>query len=249
MKRLAASLITLCALPLTAQTTIDYRFDDVRRSVVLAAPAKKEVAAAKGTKARSGDKVRTGWFSYALIAAEPYRAKFEIFSSSDVELAGNAPGVLLTLNRGRLHAMFDKITGNEPRIVQTPGALLAVRGTQYTVEVDAKGETNLDVFEGIVEVRSSLRAEPFFVRAGEGADFSRRKMPIVRPTPQRTKDANDPKRRDNGDGPRQPGDTHGAGAAPQGPGGHGSGPGPGGGAPPGGAAPRPPQPPPPSGKP
>jgi hypothetical protein len=241
MKRFAVSLITLCALPLAAQTTIDYRFDEVRRSVVVASPSKQDVTAAKGTKARSGDKVHTGWFSYALIAAEPYRAKFEIFSSSDVELAGNAPGVLLTLNRGRLHAMFDKITGNEPRIVQTPGALLAVRGTQYTVQVDAKGETNLDVFEGIVEVRSALRAEPFLVRAGEAADFSRRQMPVVRPMPQRTKDENDARRRNDGDAPRQPaagGDQHGAGGGgrPPGPGGP-------------GGSPRPPQPPPPNGKP
>src|SRR5207237_1023172 len=89
--------------------------------------------------ARSGDKVKTGLFSYALIAAKPYGAKFESFSSSDVELAGNTPGALLTLNRGTLHAIFDKITGNEPRIRHTPGELLAVRGMKYTVSAGARG--------------------------------------------------------------------------------------------------------------
>ncbi|HKO01913.1 MAG TPA: FecR domain-containing protein [Thermoanaerobaculia bacterium] len=241
MKRLFASLLTFAALPLAAQTMIDYRFDEVRRSVVIANTAKQNVTAAKGTMARSGDKVKTGLFSYALIAAKPYGAKFEIFSSSDVELAGNTPGVLLTLNRGTLHAIFDKITGNEPRIVQTPGALLAVRGTQYTVSVDAKGETNLDVFEGIVEVRSPLRPEPFLVRAGEAAGFSRRRMPIVQPMPPHAKDGNDPNHHGQGsEGSRQPGDTHG-----HGPDGHPMMPPPPGGGM--GGAPRPPQPP--SGKP
>jgi hypothetical protein len=239
MKRLFASLFVLSAsLPLAAQT-IDYRFDDVRRSVTLAT-ATHETAAKKGLAARSGDKVRTGWFSYALIASEQHRAKFEIFGSTDVELAGKQPGVLLTLNRGKLHAMFDKITGNEPRVVQTPGALLAVRGTQYTVTVDNGGQTQLDVFEGTVEVRSPLRPEPFLVHAGERGDFSRRSMPEVHPMPRRP-DAN------GDDKHRAPGANDPRGTRPDGaPGDGGMRPGSGGGHTTRGG---PPPPPPPGGKP
>jgi len=132
------------AVPATSPLTapVDYRFDDVRRTVTLAkagdASSQQKSAATKGQRAQSGDKVHTGWFSYALISSEKHRAKFEIFSSSDVELAGNEPGVILSLERGKLHAMFDKITGTEPRVVKTPGALLAVRGTQYVAEVNAR---------------------------------------------------------------------------------------------------------------
>jgi hypothetical protein len=145
--------------------------------------AKQETQAAAGTKAQSGDKVRTGWFSYALIASKEHGAKFEIFSSTDVELAGNEPGVLLSLNRGTIHAMFDKIVGSEPRVVKTPGALLAVRGTQYSVEVDEKGQTTLGVFEGTVEVRSTLKKEPTLVHAGEAVNFSRTAPPMPAPMP------------------------------------------------------------------
>lgn len=185
MKTLLASLAMLTATAATtpsipAAGAIGYRFDDVRRTVVLKT-AKQEVPAAKGSRAQSGDRVHTGWFSYALIASEPHRAKFEIFSSTDVQLAGGSPGVILSLDRGRVHAMFDKIIGSEPRLVQTPGALLAVRGTQYNIEVDSAGKTILDVFEGTVEVRSPLRKAPLLVHAGESSIFSRREPPPEHP--------------------------------------------------------------------
>lgn len=192
MKTSLVSLLLLCvSTPLLAQTTtpapagtpIDYRFEEVRRSVVVGRN-RQERRAAVGKLAQSGENVQTGWFAYARIASDQYRAQFEIFSGSDVQLAGNAPGVILTLERGRVHAMFDKLLGNEPRIVQTPGALLAVRGTKYVAEVNSAGETTLDVFEGTVEVQSPLQREPLFVRAGEESIFSRRMPPSVRPMPE-----------------------------------------------------------------
>ena len=222
MKTLLASLAMLTAAAATTTTPalVGYRFDDVKRTVMLKT-AKQESPAAKGSHAQSGDRVHTGWFSYALIAAEPQRAKFEIFSSTDVQLAGGTPGVILSVKRGRIHAMFDKITGSEPRIVQTPGALLAVRGTQYNVEVDAAGKTIVDVFEGTVEIRSPLRPEPFLVHAGETSSFTRRDPPPDHPmkTPDdRRPDA--PGRRDGA--PPDPRGGHDApGARPGDPGAHG----------------------------
>jgi len=181
MKTLLASLAVLAAAAATTpQVPVGYRFDDVKRNVVLKS-ANKESQAAKGLRAQSGDHVHTGLFSYALIAAEEHRAKFEIFSSTDVQLAGGTPGVILSLERGRIHALFDKITGSEPRIVQTPGALLAVRGTQYNVEVDGSGKATLDVFEGTVEIQSPLRPQPLLVHAGESSIFSRREPPPDHP--------------------------------------------------------------------
>src|SRR3954453_4819042 len=208
MKTILASLAMLTAAAATTVTppaTVGYRFDDVKRTVTLKT-ATQESPAAKGSHAQSGDRVHTGWFSYALIAAEPQRAKFEIFSSTDVQLAGGTPGVILSVERGRIHAMFDKIIGSEPRIVQTPGALLAVRGTQYNVDVDAAGKATLDFFEGIVEVQSPLRPEPIFVHAGQSSMFSRREPPPDHPTstpPERPLGA--PHHRDGGSNPNPPG--------------------------------------------
>jgi hypothetical protein len=184
MKIAFASFLALSVLSAStpkAPSPLDYRFDEVRRSVTLTTPT-QQVPAETGLIAKSGDRVQTGWFSYALIASEQHRAKFEIFSSTEVRLAGGTPGVILSLERGHLHAIFDKITGSEPRIVQTPGALLAVRGTQYDVNVDSGGHTTLNVTEGVVEVRSGLREEPLLVHAGESASYSLHEPPIAHPT-------------------------------------------------------------------
>jgi len=183
MKQLFAGLIALSvAASAVPQQPVEYRFDEVKRTVKLTTP-KQTLQVSRGQRAQSGDLVQTGWFSYALIASERYRAKFEIFSATDVKLASGAPGVILSLERGKLHAIFDKITGNEPRVVQTPGALLAVRGTQYEAEVGNDGKTTLRVSEGTVEVRSDVRKEPIFVRAGEMATYDRHEAPVPHPMP------------------------------------------------------------------
>ncbi len=220
MKTLLASFLMLAAAAATTpQTPVGYRFDDVKNNVILKT-ANHDSAATKGLHAQSGDRVHTGLFSYALIAAEEHRAKFEIFSLTDVQLAGGSPGVILSLERGRIHALFDKITGSEPRIVQTPGALLAVRGTQYNVEVDSSGKATLDVFEGTVEVQSPLRPQPVFVHAGQSSVFSGHEPPPEHPTttpPERRQPA--PARPDGSD-PHNPG--QGAPGRPGDPGAHGS---------------------------
>lgn len=215
-RRFLASLLALIGgSGIGAQMPVEYRFDEVRRTVTVM-HGEKELRAAKGQQAESGDKVATGWFSYALIGSDRHRARFEIFSATSVTLAAGTPGVILTLERGRIRAAFDKIVGSEPRTVQTPGALLAVRGTQFDVEVDRDGETTLDVFEGIVEVRSSLRQHPpLMVKAGEESSFGPRRLPDVRPMPEhRRNNGPDANRNKNNPDPNRPGDRHGAPGAP-----------------------------------
>jgi hypothetical protein len=199
MKRIGVSLLLLAvsAVAQQEQPAIDYRFDDVRRSVVVKHEG-KEQSAAKGLQARRGDTVSTGWFAYALLGSERHRARFELFGSTSVTLASGTPGAILTLERGRIRAAFDKIVGSEPRTVQTPGALLAVRGTQFDVEVDRSGNTTLDVFEGIVEVQSPLQPKPIFVRAGEESSFGPRRPPVMQPMPEQ--------RRQNGPDAKRDGD-------------------------------------------
>jgi hypothetical protein len=223
MKTLTASLLTMLLMTTAAAdipAAVDYRFDDVKRNVRLKTQ-EQEIRVAKGTHAQSGDRVSTGMFSYALIASDHYKAKFEIYGSTDVQLASGTPGVILSVQRGRLHAIFDKLTGTEPRIVQTPGALLAVRGTKYTVNVDASGDTTLSVFEGIVEVQSEMRREPLLVRAGEESVFGRHSAPSApRPMPEgrrhdgqggRENPGGDPSHAPRDGGARRPGDSGGMG--------------------------------------
>ena len=209
MKNVVACFFALAATGVVP-APVDYRFDEVKRNVTLTT-ASQEMKVDRGARAHGGDKVNTGLFSYALIAADHYHAKFEIFGSTKVLLASDTPGVILSLERGRLRAMFDKITGSEPRVVKTPGAMLAVRGTQFDVEVDSAGRTTVDVFEGVVEVRSDLLHEPVLVHPGEQSVFGRREEPNVHPMP------DDHRRNDPNHQPPQGSDPHGVGGRGQDP--------------------------------
>jgi hypothetical protein len=54
---------------------------------------------------------------------------------------------------GRIRAVISKRTGGAPPFeLGTPSAVIAVRGTQFEVEVNQRQETEVDVFEGVVEV-------------------------------------------------------------------------------------------------
>lgn len=163
-----------------------YRFDQAKRSVYRRPqgdPA-KEVKVSKGESAASGDTVRTGWLGQAILAVPERSVSFEVFADTEVRLAGGEPDVLLVVRHGRIKALFQALLEGraQERRVSVPGALLAVRGTKYGVEVDRKGNSSLVVFEGVVEVlRPGTGMEPVRVRAGEWAAFGSGMAPRVEP--------------------------------------------------------------------
>jgi hypothetical protein len=174
------------ALLLATPEPLSYRFDQVQRSVQRwpGGDPRRAVAAAAGDAARSGDSVRTGWFSRTVLSVPGWNARFEVYSGSRVRLAAEQPGVLLEVQQGRIAAFFDAVAdgGRRERKVAVPGALLAVRGTRYGVEVDAKGRSTLAVFEGVVEVQPAGSQQAVFpVRAGQWTDFAPGMEPRIQP--------------------------------------------------------------------
>ncbi len=162
---LAATGLGLAQAP--SGERLAYRFEEVK-SKVLRSPGgdeSRDVRVAAGDPAEAGDVVKTGFFGRTVLAVPDRAARFEVFSSTRVRLAGGEPGVLLVLEKGRLKAAFDAFTGaSEARRVAAPGALLAVRGTRYGLETGPGGDSVLAVFEGTVEVfpaggAPSLRVE------------------------------------------------------------------------------------------
>jgi FecR protein len=56
---------------------------------------------------------------------------------------------------GRVRAFIRKRTGGAPPFqMGTPSAVIAVRGTRFDVEVNSRGISEIDVFDGLVEVGS-----------------------------------------------------------------------------------------------
>lgn len=84
----------------------------------------------------------------------------------------NAVEILL----GRVRAYIRKRTGGAPPFqMGTPSAVIAVRGTRFDVEVNGHGVSEVDVFDGLVEVASAttpgssvLVSPGFSTRVGMG---------------------------------------------------------------------------------
>lgn len=152
-----AIVLTLATLAIAtaseAPAVLEYDVIAVKRKLLLET-ADGEVALKAGDHARSGDVLRTGSRSRAELAVVDYSAKFVISSKTSFRLAHDRPGVLLEIERGSLRAIFGKLPEGDTRerLITTPSAVLAVRGTDYGVEVEKDGDTSVSVFEGTVEV-------------------------------------------------------------------------------------------------
>ncbi len=180
----ALAAILLLVVAGEAQPPITYRLEAVKSKVVIT-HAGQERRARTDDVAEAGDELRTGWLGRATVAVPERASRFEIHASTRVRLAGGEPGVLVVVERGRLKAIFDALTGNDERLVATPGALLAVRGTRYGIEVDAQGNGTLAVFEGTVEVRPlDAQQPPLLVGVGELCQFGPATPPRRQAMPQ-----------------------------------------------------------------
>ena len=116
----------------------------------------------------SGDRLRTGSSSSAAIGVPSHTTLFRLDAKTTCTLAHDRPGVLLHIEKGRLRAIFGEFSGTEPRLVTTPSAVLAVRGTEYGLNVKKNGDTELIVFSGVVEVTDiDLAGPPVRVEAGQ----------------------------------------------------------------------------------
>jgi hypothetical protein len=174
-----AAAVTVSIGGTESPTDPTYELVDVKREVVREEPA-PEVDLERGAALAAGDLVRTGSRSAAEILAREAASRFRLGPKTRARLASGRPGVLLEIDKGRLHAVFDALTGvdRRERLVVTPSAVLAVRGTEYGVEVDRKGNSTVTVFEGVVNVtRVDGLGETVRVQAGQYSEIRRGKPP------------------------------------------------------------------------
>jgi hypothetical protein len=162
-----------------APAVIEYDVIAVKRKLLLET-ADGELALEVGDHATSGDVLRTGSRSRAELAVIEYSAKFVISSKTTFRLAHDRPGVLLEIERGSLRAIFGKLPEGDTRerLIATPSAVLAVRGTDYGVEVEKDGDTSVSVFEGTVEVWDiGGIGKRMMVQAGQSSRIKRGQAP------------------------------------------------------------------------
>ncbi len=189
MRRPIVGLVVAAALVSSAPTappSTTYRVEAVHGKLVRL-HQDTTTRLAVGSTPEGGDRLRTGWFSRAELSSPAARAHFALGRATTVRLADGEPGLLLEVERGRLRALLEALAGlpDRERLVATPSAVLAVRGTSYGVEVDRRGDTTVAVFAGTVQVRSrSGQGEPVMVGAGQAVTVRRDSVPGL-PRPHR----------------------------------------------------------------
>ena len=176
MTLLALGLVAMSAAPGAEEPeTLMYDVVAVKRKLLLATE-NGERSLHVGDRAHSGDALRTGSRSSTELAVPARGALFYVESKTTFRLAHGRPGVLLELERGRLRGVFEPAAEGDDRerLVTTPSAVLAVRGTEYGVEVEKDGDTAVVVFEGTVEVRDTTGVGgAVSVHAGESTRIRR----------------------------------------------------------------------------
>jgi len=125
-----------------------------------------------GQPRHEGDSLQAG----GLLALE--RGLAEIVFASGATIVLQAPAIFEVIDdgtgklvRGRLTATLERPTG--PFAIHTPSAVVTDRGTQFGVEVDPSGKTDVRVFQGLVELvalASLGTAEPLRLSAGDAAE-------------------------------------------------------------------------------
>jgi hypothetical protein len=117
-----------------------------------------------------GDEIATGSNSEAVIQASD-GSTIRIFPDSRVIFSEKSPGIqgFLQLFLGSIKVHIEKLSGRpNPHTMTTPTAIIAVRGTTFSVFVDETDATLVAVDEGIVAVSNvRLPSQELLLRGGQ----------------------------------------------------------------------------------
>ena len=143
-------------------------------------------SARQGQDLFHGDFVRTGGLSQMAILLLPERMQIRLTQNSQLQIKSPADAaagtqVLIRLNAGRAWSGAKGTPAPAPSAppqirMETPSATLAIRGTEWEIEVGADGRTQLAVMSGEVEVYNDLGSVR--VASGEGALAEIGKAPV-----------------------------------------------------------------------
>ncbi|MDE3166347.1 MAG: FecR domain-containing protein [Acidobacteriota bacterium] len=154
---LAAAALLVCLPPAHAQSTSKaIAIKQVGSVAVVKDSSSYRTAIFLGSQVSPGQTIITGSDGYAVFQVQD-GSTFEVFPDSQVTFRNTmSVGDLLNVVIGKIKVYIQHLPGiPNPNNVSTPTALISVRGTVFSVEVqDGDGTTRVAVEEGMVDVRN-----------------------------------------------------------------------------------------------
>jgi len=145
-------VLLLVALPVWAvPPDVQGQLTEVKGKVSLVRGQASLVLLHKNDTVQAGDEILTDHKSSAIMRM-PDGSTVQIYPDSHIVLRtenGNWKEFLHVL-LGTVHVQIEKLSGRpNPKTATTPTAIIAVRGTTFSVAVDRNGDTQVGVGEGL----------------------------------------------------------------------------------------------------
>jgi hypothetical protein len=151
---------------------------EVKGTVVLHSPQGSLLTAQRGTTLDAGSIVETTKGSLLLDLQDGSQVLVKAHSNVVLRAPNEGGGHSLELFIGNILVKVSKRLGNNPSFrMGTPTAVITVRGTRFSVEVNKRG-TMVEVFEGLVEVAGLMQGSPHvLIRPGFSTGVERDRGP------------------------------------------------------------------------
>jgi hypothetical protein len=140
---------------------------DLKGEVQIHSPSGESVNAQRGATLAAESKIDTAKGSLLLNLEDGSQVLVKSNSHVVLKAPNEGKGYWLELLMGKINAKVQKRLGNAPSFkMGTPTAVITVRGTRFSVDVDKKERTQVEVYEGLVEVAGFSQGAPVMVRPG-----------------------------------------------------------------------------------
>ncbi|HEX6908140.1 MAG TPA: FecR family protein, partial [Terriglobales bacterium] len=126
---------------------------EVKGKVSVTPPQAAAAVAQRGMVLPAETSIETAKGSVILLLADGSQVLVKSKTHVVLKSPGGGDGHFLQMFLGEILANIKKRLGETPPFrMGTPSAVITVRGTRFSVRVDKKGRTTVQVFEGTVEV-------------------------------------------------------------------------------------------------
>ena len=152
---------------------------EIKGEAVLTSPDGTLISARRGITLSSDSKIETAKGSVLLELQDGSQVLVKAHSNVVLRAPNQGRGYSLELLIGKIVAKIQKRLGAAPSFrMGTPSAVITVRGTRFAVEVNKKGKTYVDVYEGLVQVGGVAEgSRQVLIRPGFYTDVEKERSP------------------------------------------------------------------------